>query len=183
MRTPGLRIGLVAILAAAILTASVTRMDAHEKGVLRLSSRAFGPGDSVQIDGEHFGHRAVLRIELVGMAGVTRLEQVTADTLGRFHTTLLIPVVAPGPYRVVAIASDGDAVGSVDVAVGSQRSAASVPEGGDDARPSARPLVIARAHDSHLTAVILAFAVAALLGGGALVRPGTRPHPRTDEDN
>lgn len=177
MRTPGMHFGLAIMVAAALLTVSVARVDAHEKGVLRLSSKTFGAGDSLQVDGDRFGHRAVLKIELVGMGGETRLAQVTADTLGRFHMTLLIPTVAPGPYRVVAIASDGDAVSSVDVTVGSQRSAVSAPKGGDDARPTARPLAIARAHDRRLAAVIGSLAVAALLGGGALVRLGTAPAP------
>ena len=163
------RISVVTGLVVAFLGLHALRIDAHEKGVLKLATRQLVLGDSVGATGEHFGRKATLRIELVGIAGRMRLAEVRTDAHGGFRQALVVPVDAkPGTYRVVAVAADGDEVASVDVSVATHPlSLVPTPAHGETV-PSARPLALTRARSVWVTggallAIVLAFAGGALL--------------------
>ena len=164
------RTRVVTGLAVAFLSLLASRSDAHEKGVLKLAMRQLVPGDSVGATGEHFGRRATLRIELVGIAGRMRLADVRADAQGGFRQALVVPVDAkPGTYRVVAVAADGDEVASVDVSVATHPLSPVPTPAHVEAVPSTRPLVLTRARSIWVTGGALAAIVLAFVGGAVLL--------------
>ncbi len=147
------------------------QLGAHEKGVLRLATRRPAPGDSVATTGEHFSRRATLKIELVGVAGRTRLADVRTDSLGAFRGALVVPAnVSAGSYRVVAVAADGDEVASVDVSVVVRAATPISRETPEEPTPSARPLMLTRARSALVTSGVLAVIAVALTGGVLLLR-------------
>ncbi len=131
---------VVTSLAVAFFSLLAPQIGAHEKGVLKLATRRLAPGDSVATTGEHFSRRANLNIELVGIAGRTRLADVRTDSLGAFAASLVVPANLPvGSYRVVAVAADGDEVASVGVNVVARAATLISRQPPEEARPSARP--------------------------------------------
>ena len=171
MKSSWKRTGVVTGLAVALLSLLAPQIGAHEKGVLTLATRQLVPGDSVETTGEHFGRGAALKIELVGIAGWTRLAEVRTDSLGAFRWTLIVsPDVPPGSYRVVAVAADGDEVASVDVSVVARASSAMPSHLHEENGPSARPLALVRARSPWVTRGALAVIVLAIAGGAMLLR-------------
>ncbi len=164
------RTALVTGWAVALLSLVAPQLGAHEKGVLKLATRQLVPGDSVRATGEHFGRRATLRIELVGIAGRTRLAEVRADAQGAVRQALVVPVDAtPGAYRVVAIAADGDEVASVDVSVVTRAFSPTPTHVHEESVPSARALTLTRARSVWVTGGALAAIALAFAGGVVLL--------------
>src|SRR6266545_5518636 len=116
---------LAGVMAAAVLAVAVLApggLVAHGKGILKLASRELAAGDSVRLSGEKLPKRAALGVFLIGVGGRTRLTEVQTDSTGAFAGAVLVPHdLAPGAYRLVAVASDGDEVGTLDVTVGAAR--------------------------------------------------------------
>lgn len=168
------RTSVVTGLAMAFLTLLASQINAHEKGVLKLATRQLVPGDSVGIAGERFGRRAELKIELVEIAGRTRLDTVRTDSLGAFRRAPVVPAdLPPGSYRVVAVAADGDEVASVDVSVVVRASSLMPSQAHEESAPSARPLVLPRARSPLVTGGALAVIVSTFAGGAMLLRRKT----------
>ena len=110
-------------LTVSVLAATVTAVPqvgatapVHPEGVLRLSDRHLVQGSTVQIGGEKFSENGNLDLVLVGVAGRFTVGKVTADSVGGFESSFEIPAdLEVGSYRLVAIASDGDEVASLNV--------------------------------------------------------------------
>lgn len=160
---------------------------AHEKGVLSLPSRSLPVGATVSLRGEKFDADLPLALVLTGMGGRTSLAQVRADSAGRFVRELSIPAdLVPGPYRLIAVAADGDVVAGLDLelipAVMTEAPMAEVPHGahpmpGAEAHPmpGADPLLLTRARSPVVTVGALGVMMAALaLGVGMLRRSAKR---------
>ena len=163
---------------------------AHEKGVLSLPSRSLPVGATVSLRGEKFAADLRLALILTGMGGRTTLAQVRADSAGRFDYELSIPGdLVPGPYRLVAVAPDGDVVAGLDLelipAVMTQAPMSEVPHdahpmpgaeahtmpGAEAHRtPGADPLLLTRAKSPLVTVGALGVMVAALALGVVMLR-------------
>ena len=159
----------------ALLAATSDALNAHENGVLRLASRQLVAGDSARVLGEKFARRNALTLFLSGVRGRIRLQEVHADSGGRFGAMLHVPSdIAPGGYRLIAIASDGDEVASLDVEVVSARPAVSAASHHESEMPGAVGLALTRARSPWVTGgAVLAIALS-LIGGALLLRrPGT----------
>jgi len=168
---------LLALMALMALTVGAP-LHAHEKGVLTPASRELSPGDSVRIAGARFTRRAALTLTLVGIQGSVPLGPVDTDSAGAFDVTVLVPALtAAGTYRLVATASDGDEVATLDVVV-SPPVAAHTPDAHAAApamtMPTGQPLVLDRARSPMVTGTALAGIILALAAGAALLRT---PHP------
>lgn len=152
-----------------------TQAAAHEEGVLKVASRQFAPGDSLRIVGEKFGGRNELRLLLVGAAGRIELATVKTDSAGAFTTTLRVPDDARlGTYRLVAVASDGDEVAALDVALTARPAAAESDDAGTVERPTAEPLELERAGSPLVTGGAVVVAGLALILGVTLLRRSGR---------
>lgn len=165
-------------LVALVLGATLPRdAFAHEKGVLKPAARSFAPGDSLPVAGAKFGNRKPLVLLLVGIGGRYELARVQSDTAGAFQTTLAVPDSLPtGSYRLVAVASDGDEVASLDVSVLARAAGVDMPTApmGEDhgmaGEPSKEPLVLARARTLWVTGGAILLIGLVLIGGLALLR-------------
>ncbi len=167
-----------ALLALALLTVGQRRAAAHEDGVLKPATRDLTAGDSLAIAGEKFGARSRLALALVGMSGRIELGSFDTDSAGAFTSRVLIPRdAAPGSYRLVAMASDGDEVASVDMTVAAALAAADRGAAADhDATdmadaPSNEPLALDRARSPAVTWGVVGGILVALAVGGTLLRP------------
>jgi len=167
------------ILGLALLVAGATIAAAHEKGVLKLARREFPAGDTLRLAGEKFSRNGRLTLSLVGTGGRTVLGDVQTDGGGAFGAGLLVPGnVTPGPYRLVAVAEDGDEVAGLDVAVTAPAAAeTSVSHAGmahetgaGEMTPSAQPLQLKRARSGAVTGSAIAGIVFALALAGVLLR-------------
>lgn len=171
---------MVTGLATVLLAFLAPAIDAHEKGVLKLTTRQLAPGDSMGAVGQHFGRRTALMIEIVGMAGRRRLAGVRTDSAGAFDRTLVVPLdLPPGAYRLVVIAPDGDEVASADVALGAGVAPTTRAQVSDEGKPSARPLALIRARSAWVTSGTLALIGLALAGGAALLFLAPRRAPES----
>ncbi len=158
-------------LALIFLVSLAPPIGAHEKGVLHLATRHLVSGDSVGMRGEHFGRHAVLRIQLVGTAGRTPLGEVRTDSAGAFQATFSVPPsLNQGSYRVVAVASDGDEVASVDVSVVRKTTSQLTEHRFQESTPSSRPLVLARARSQVVTGAALLLIVLSVIGSAMLLK-------------
>ena len=158
-------------LAVILLSLLAPQIDAHEKGVLKLATRRLVSGDSVEATGQRFSRRATLRIELVGIAGRTRLDEVCTDPLGAFRRALVVPAnLSPGSYRVVVVVADGDEVASVDVSLVPRASAPMSSHVHEENAPTARPLALARARSPLVTGGALAIIALTFVTGVTLLR-------------
>ena len=148
----------------------------HEKGVLQLANRRLASGDTVRVVGDKFSPRAKLSLMLLGVAGRVRLGEVQTDTAGAFVDSVALPLeLAPGSYRLVAVAADGDEVATLDVEV---VAASSLPTETHDvheeiAEPTSEPLKLDRARSPWVSGGALASIVLALAAAGALLRRTT----------
>lgn len=159
----------------AFLAATSDALNAHEKGVLKLASRELVVADSARVTGEKFTRRSTLVLFLSGVRGRIRLQEVQVDTGGAFAAMLHVPSdITPGTYRLIAIASDGDEVASLDVGVVDAQPAVSLASHHASEMPSAIGLVLPRARSPWVTGgAVLAIALS-LIGGALLLRrPGT----------
>ena len=156
----------------AALAVLVSVVAVHGKGALKLADRRLAAGDTARVSGEKFPKASSLVMLLVGPAGSTRLLAVHTDTAGLFRAAPVIPADLPvGAYRLVVLASDGDAVGALDVEVvpgTTPRHALEAANG--SAEPSAQPLALERARSPWVMGGTLAVILVAVLGGGLLLR-------------
>ncbi len=170
--------GPAAIIALGLMVASPAIARAHEEGVLRPASRTLTAGDSLALAGFKFGKSAPLKIALVGLGGRFALGEVRTDSAGAFDIRVLVPEgAAAGSYRLVAIASDGDEVAGVDVAVTppAAEPAGAHADGTHGAvdmpdAPSAEPLPLVTARSSLVTFGTVAAIVFALMLAVGLLR-------------
>lgn len=161
-------------LAAALLVWPAGAVSAHEEGVLKLERREFAPGDSVGLAGRQFGKRAELKIMLAGAGGRIEVAAVRADTAGAFTATVRIPDdAAPGAYRLVALAADGDEVAALDVAVVPAAAPAAHEMHDESSRePAHEPLALDRARSPSVTVgVLITIGFAGIVGAVLLRRP------------
>lgn len=155
-----------------LLAATSDTLNAHDHGVLKVASRQLVPNDSVHVVGEKFARRSSLVLFLTGLHGRIRLQEVRADTGGAFAAMLHIPSdVAPGSYRLIAIASDGDEVGTLDVSVVSARPVTSTTSHHENEMPSAVALTLSRARSPWVTGAAALVILLSLIGGALLLRP------------
>lgn len=164
----------VALVAALSIAAGTPTTYPHDKGVLKLPSAVLAIGATVHLTGEQFTKGGQLKIVLVGVSGRAEVAQVRADSAGRFMHELAIPgTLAAGAYRLVAIATDGDEVGALDVELvvrAADAPAAAEPHEGH-ASPSAEPLQLARTRSPLVTGgAVTTIALALALGGAMLQR-------------
>ena len=119
------RRALVAGLLTSLAAITTAAAFPHEKGSLTLARREFHAGDTLALAGGKFSPRGRLTLSLVGTGGRTVLGEVVTDSAGAFRAGLAVPAgLAPAPYRLVAVAEDGDEVASRDVVCSPPRSAA-----------------------------------------------------------
>ncbi|MBI3981297.1 MAG: hypothetical protein HY337_00170 [Gemmatimonadetes bacterium] len=161
------------------LAVATTVAAVHEEGVLKLATRALVAGDSLPVKGEKFTKRSPLTLALAGMAGQLSLGTVRTDSTGAFTASVLVPRdAAPGSYRLVATAEDGDEVASLDVTVSAAAAAdhASMPghEGMEMDEPTSEPLALDRARSPLVTwSVVTGIGLAVAAGVVMLRRPAS----------
>jgi hypothetical protein len=160
------------------LLAIATAAWAHEKGILRPTTRTLTAGDSLGLAGEKFTKQSRLSVALVGIGGRIALATVRTDSAGSFGIRVMVPANAsPGAYRLIATADDGDEAGTLDVAVVQASPAQHVGMAHDEPasdvlEPSAEPLMLDRARSRALNlSVVGAIALTFILGGALLRRP------------
>lgn len=184
---------IVASLVAVITSIPATVMAAdalrHPEGALKLAERQLVAGSTVPIGGEKFAEHGKLELFLVGVAGRFSLGDVTADSVGGFAKSFGIPTdLVLGAYRLVAIATDGDEVASLNVELLAESPAPdkgpglSEDEGGhvedghshdaesaEDA-PTDESLILERAGSPWVRGGAVVGIIIALVGGGLLLR-------------
>lgn len=121
--------------------------------------------------GDTFPPNGRLALSLVGIGGRTVLGSVRTDGAGAFRASLAVPrAVAPGAYRLVAVAGDGDEVASLEVAIAPPTGTTSPPvhegmaheAGAAQPMPSSQPLDLRRARSDLVTGTAIASIVLAL---------------------
>ncbi len=142
----------------------------HPTGVLRLVDTRLLPGSTVRLTGEKFAKGGELELLLVGIDGRVAIATVRADSVGKFVTDITLPeALSPGSYSLVAIASDGDTAGRLEVMVVAAPIAQEPVEAESETHdpshePTADPMVLDRATSAAVTGgaaigVLLAFGV------------------------
>lgn len=154
-----LQIGMtVPARAEAVVTEAAAAV--HPTGVLKLGSRSLVSGSTIPVTGEKFPHSASLALVLIGVDGrltFRTVRTVQSDAAGRFTDSLSVPAaIKPGSYRLDAITSDGDVVGTLDIEI----SAGS---------PTAEPLALERARSPLVTGMALGMSGLALVLGGVML--------------
>ena len=145
----------------------------HPEGALRVANPQFTQGSAAQIGGEKFATDGVLELFLVGVAGRFTLGKVTADSVGGFNNSFDIPIdTEVGSYRLIAVATDGDEVATVNVNVlaAPEEPVPVDPEAPAMVEPSAEPMVLDRARSPLVTGGAVVGIVFALVTGGMLLR-------------
>lgn len=165
---------VLALLALLLVSPSVPSALAHEEGVIRLSAERVPVGSEIEIEGEEMGEEVRLKLRLEGALETHDLEEVVSDEEGTFLITITLPdAVAPGRYRVIATAPDGDEVARADleiVAAGEAGQARSEPAEATDA-----PMPVETDPGPGEWIAILAFVLLTGIGGVALLLGGRRP--------
>ncbi|MGH7710757.1 MAG: hypothetical protein ACREOG_05710 [Gemmatimonadaceae bacterium] len=91
---------------------------AHEKGTIRLASKAVGVGGELVLRGEKLPKNATLRLQLRGTLETFPLSEVRTNASGIFQARLALPLTARiGSYTVAVLAPDGDVVAQADLNV------------------------------------------------------------------
>jgi hypothetical protein len=143
----------------------------HPEGTLKLEDRTLVPATTVQVGGEKFHEGGTLHLVLVGVTGRIPLGEVTADSVGAFTTAVALPAdLEIGAYRLVAVATDGDEVASLDVElVAPPEEPRAEHEHPEMAEPTAEPLALDRADSAWVTGGALIGIVLALVAAGVLL--------------
>ena len=182
----GSLVAVITSIPATVIAADALR---HPEGTLKLAKRQLVAGSTVPIRGEMFAEHGKLALLLVGVAGRFRVGDVTTDSVGGFAESFAIPAdIAVGAYRLVAIATDGDEVASLNVELLAESPAPekdpgiSEDEGGhvedghshdaesaEDA-PTDEPLILDRAGSPWVRGGAAVGIIIALVGGGLLLR-------------
>lgn len=98
--------------------ATAGALGAHGEGTLEIPRSVVAAGGTLPVEGEEFAPEEVVQIRLLGTFDEHDILEVTPDGEGNFSAELEIPADArPGAYRLVAIATDGDEITSLDVRV------------------------------------------------------------------
>lgn len=188
------RTAAIGLSAALLLATSFGAAEAHDQGVLKLTSKTFRSGDSLAIAGSKFSKNDELTLALVGVNGRVALGDVPTDTSGAFRRVVLVPATAAaGQYRLIAEAIDGDQVASLEVAVLAAASGASAApmapmpgmeqmpgHEGMQMDPTGEPLALARARNAAVTATAVVLIVACVLAGAGLLQGTRTNHPMED---
>lgn len=156
---------LAALLAAALLAAAPSAVEAHGEGTLELASASVAAGEEVAVRGSGFETGSSYRLVLVGALEEREIGEVRPDSAGEFARSLAVPAdLGDGRYQLTAVAPDGDVVARAELAVVAGGSGEG---GGADADDADRPE--ARADDMTLDRVRSGteWAVIALLVGAA----------------
>lgn len=120
----------------ALLTVGVSDAMAHGEATLKSSSDAVAAGGTITVDGADFEPGEEHRLILRGPLDDHELTTVTARADSTFHLEVTIPAgTRSGQYRLVALAPDGDAVASLDLAVTSPETPAEAMAPAEDAVP------------------------------------------------
>jgi hypothetical protein len=111
----GRRLG-IALAATVMVTASDAR--GHEDAVLRSPASAIAAGDTLPLSGADFSPSSTYELQLLGALREYELRRIEIGPEGTFDLALPIPSdVAPGVYKLVAVAPDGDRVAGLDLTV------------------------------------------------------------------
>ena len=159
---------LVAVITSVPATTIADDALRHPEGTLKLAERQLVAGSAVPIGGEKFAEHGKLELLLVGVTGRFSLGDVTADSVGGFAESFDIPVdLELGAYRLVAIATDGDEVASLNVEL-----LAAAPSSDEDAghAPTDEPLILDRTGGRWVRGGAVVGIMIALVGGGLLLR-------------
>jgi hypothetical protein len=128
------RRGYWIVLAATLMTAT-SDARGHEDAVLRSSVSAIAAGDTLPLSGADFSSGTAYELRLLGALREYELRSIDVGPEGTFEIALPISSgVAPGVYKLVAVAPDGDRVASLDLTVLEPRLAAT--DGNDDSKGS-----------------------------------------------
>ncbi len=105
----------------------------HPSATLRSPNSSAEAGSRIQLQGEEFVPEEATTLLLRGALAEYELQDVTPGPDGTFDIELAIPdEVRPGQYRIVALASDGDASASLDIVITAASPAAHDDAGDDD---------------------------------------------------
>lgn len=148
---------------------------AHDGGVIKVTTRAIGAGDSLGVTGEKFAPGSTVQLTLVGVDGPRVLLAIRSDTKGAFAARVAIPMdAAVGAYRLVAVAADGDEISGVDLMISGMSAEGhdgmSHDAEGGMVQPSAEPLALVRARSGWVTGGAALLALASLVLGLSLLR-------------
>ncbi|MDA1080747.1 MAG: hypothetical protein O2973_03565 [Gemmatimonadetes bacterium] len=187
-----MRIGAIALIALVLSVAVYGNAEAHDQGTLKLVSKTFRAGDSLVVLGTKFTPDDEVTLLLLGVSGRITLAKVPTDTAGGFRRVLLVPAsVAPGQYRLLAEAIDGDVVAGLDVMV----TAAAAPmapmagvanmEGmpgheGMATDPTGEALSIDRERSTAVTATAILLIIACAAAGAMFLR-GSHANPLEEQ--
>lgn len=170
--------GRAGLLALALLIGAA-EAGGHEEGVLHLNAAAVPVGGELGVRGTGFPEEMTLRLELRGTLDTHALGEFRTDSTGQFDARLTLPPEADtGRYTLVAVATDGDDVGTADLIVvaGTAADAASAAP----REPSAEPMPLETARGAGEWLAIALF-IGLCGGGGAALLAGGRAR-RGDED-
>ena len=104
---------LVGLVAASSLTAAE-----HPEATLKSPVSSVAAGSELALSGEEFLAGDPVKLVLRGVFNEYPLRDITPEDGGVFSIKLPIPIeVGDGEYRLVAIASDGDVVASLDLTI------------------------------------------------------------------
>ncbi len=180
---------LVAVITSVPATTIADDALRHPEGTLKLAERQLVAGSTVPIGGEKFAEHGKLELLLVGVAGRFRLGDVTADSVGGFAESFDIPAdLELGAYRLVAIATDGDEVASLNVELlaevpssdegaghaeddsGRAEDGHAHDAGPPEDAPTDEPLILDRTGSPWVRGGAVVGIIIALVGGGLLLR-------------
>lgn len=151
---------------------------AHEEGVIHLGSEEVAVGSELTLTGEHLPENATLRLELQGALGTIALAEVRTDSVGGYHGVVALPAAGgPGSYTVVAIAADGDVVARADLVVRPAAAASAAATAPAEAAPpvaTAAMMELPVRRGAIEWIGVVAFVVAAVVAGSALLRSASR---------
>jgi hypothetical protein len=170
MRT--MRLSILTAVAALVMSAAV-----HPEAVLKSLKSAVEAGAEMDLRGEEFIGGEATTLVLRGPLSEYELQDVTPGDDGTFQIDLSIPAnVRPGQYRLVALASDGDAAASLDVTILVASASADMGDhaedagheemGGMDARAEEMPIERSRA---GIEWGVIGLLIGAVGGGGAML--------------
>lgn len=159
---------------------------AHDKGVLTVRTKQVAVGDTLRARGSKLAKKLDYTLELRGALKTFPMGGVVTDTAGVFTLTAALPRdAAPGSYRLVAIAPDGDVSAETNVIVTAGAESTVGVEGAHDmanmpamgampgmqhAEATAEEMQLAVQTSGVQRAVMLALIVGAAMLGAALLR-------------
>jgi hypothetical protein len=179
-RAKTLQLAPMTSLVLVVLIAFSDSARAHDEGVLTLLAPTAFVGGRMTVDGERFSAGISYRLVLKGALREYDLVSVEADSAGVFTAELNVPATAaPGSYRLVAVAPDGDEAAEVDLELEAMPATAQSSESESSephavaTGPSAEDLVIERRWSGFEW-----FVIGVLFGGGLAAGVALSRRPR-----